>query len=147
MTDDLIAEYGVGQYDADWRKIKAAWYMKGSNVRKIENIWGGFDVNVQDADSELYYPNVYGLKEKSKIWFWANCENKAGTWVEVWNDRTNEKIAECHIPYTNVPCHVGYEIFGCDIHAEHADENKTSIRLTFRGEGENLMRLHWFRFE
>ena len=146
VADDLIAEYGVGLYDAEWRKIKAAWYMKGVHVSKLDNIWGGFDVSVQNG-SELYYPNVYGLEKKSKIWFWANCEAADGVWVDVWNDRTNQKIAQCHIPYTGMPNQTGYEIFGCRLHAAHTDPEKSSLRFTFRGDGENLLRLHWFRFE
>lgn len=37
VTDPLIVEYGVGQYDGNWSRIEAQWYMKGENVKKVEN--------------------------------------------------------------------------------------------------------------
>lgn len=40
VADQLIAEYGVGYYDANWREIQAVWYMECNNIKKMENIWG-----------------------------------------------------------------------------------------------------------
>ena len=35
VTDPLIAEYGVGQYDSDWNRIEAEWFMRGVHVQKV----------------------------------------------------------------------------------------------------------------
>lgn len=63
-TDPLIVEYGVGQYDSDWNKIEAEWFMRGSHVKKIEhpNIVG-FCVACEE-DAVLVYPRIRNLSDK-----------------------------------------------------------------------------------
>lgn len=64
VTDPLIVEYGVGQYDSDWNKIEAEWFMRGSNVKKIEhpNIVG-FCVACEE-EAVLVYPRIRNLSDK-----------------------------------------------------------------------------------
>ena len=64
VTDPLIVEYGVGQYDSDWNKIEAEWFMRGSNVKKVEhpNIVG-FCVACEE-EAVLAYPKVRNLSDK-----------------------------------------------------------------------------------
>lgn len=145
VAEDLIAEYGVGHYDADWRKIKAAWYMKTKGTEKLENPWGGFDVLIQSQDSELYFPKVHGLKGKKNIYFWANCNKPEGTYIHVWDAKSNELLGSCRFEYTGKVSHVGYEVYGCQLNLKE-DTDERDIRFTFEGEGENLLRFHWFKF-
>ncbi len=64
VTDPLIVEYGVGQYDSDWNRIEAEWYMKGENVRKVENkCLFGFCVSCTEQ-ATLFYPKVRNLSDK-----------------------------------------------------------------------------------
>lgn len=65
VTDPLIVEYGVGQYDSDWNRIEAEWFMKGDNVRKVENkCLFGFCVSCTE-EATLIYPKVRNLSDKT----------------------------------------------------------------------------------
>ena len=56
VVDPLIVEYGVGQYDSDWNKIEAEWYMKLSGAAaKNENPRYGFDVEIFEDHSWRSY--------------------------------------------------------------------------------------------
>lgn len=64
VTDPLIVEYGVGQYDSDWSRIEAQWYMKAENARKVENkLLSGFCVSCR-GKAALTYPKVRNLSDK-----------------------------------------------------------------------------------
>ncbi len=64
VTDPLIVEYGVGQYDSDWNRIEAQWYMKGENVKKVENkCLFGFCVSCTEK-AKLAYPKIRNLSDK-----------------------------------------------------------------------------------
>ena len=64
VTDPLIVEYGVGQYDSDWNRIEAQWYMKGENVKKVENkCLFGFCVSCTEK-AKLVYPKIRNLSDK-----------------------------------------------------------------------------------
>ena len=65
VTDPLIVEYGVGQYDSDWNRIEAEWYMRGVNVRKVENkVLFGFCVSCKEKGL-LVFPNIRNLSDKT----------------------------------------------------------------------------------
>ncbi len=65
VTDQLIAEYGVGQYDSDWNRIEAEWYMKGVNIKKVENkCLFGFCVSCSEK-AVLQYPKIKNLADKT----------------------------------------------------------------------------------
>ena len=61
-ADQLIREYGVGQYDANWNCIEAEWFMKGHQTQKKENTFGNFDVILKDGSS-VEYPNIHNMSE------------------------------------------------------------------------------------
>jgi len=65
-ADQLIREYGVGQYDGNWNQIDAEWFMKGEGVCKKENTFGGFDVVMRDGSS-IEFPNIRNLPENPWI--------------------------------------------------------------------------------
>ena len=65
VTDPLIVEYGVGQYNSDWNRIEAEWYMKGVNVTKRENkCLVGFLVTCTE-EAVLTYPKIHNLSDKT----------------------------------------------------------------------------------
>ncbi|MBQ6823136.1 MAG: family 43 glycosylhydrolase [Clostridia bacterium] len=67
VTDPLIIENGVGQYDSDWNRIEAEWYMKGENVKKVENKnLCGFCVSCTEH-ATLTYPKIRNLSDKVGI--------------------------------------------------------------------------------
>ena len=64
VTDPQIVEYGVGQYDGNWSRIEAQWYMKGENVKKVENKkLFGFCVSCTE-EATLVYPKIRNLADK-----------------------------------------------------------------------------------
>ena len=64
VTDQLIVEYGVGQYDSDWSRIEAEWFMKGENVRKVENkCLFGFSVSCNE-EASVTFPKIRNLSDK-----------------------------------------------------------------------------------
>jgi len=60
---------GVGQYDADNGCIEAEDYFKASQINKVENKDGGFQVADIDNGDFLTFPNIYGLVQKTEIEF------------------------------------------------------------------------------
>ncbi len=64
VTDPLIVEYGVGQYDADWNRIEAEWFMRGKNVKKVENAdHFGFSVEAE-TEAALAFPHIRNTGNK-----------------------------------------------------------------------------------
>ena len=78
VTDPLIVEYGVGQYDSDWNRIEAEWFMRGVNVKKAEihNYPGFFVTCTQEA--VLVYPKVRNLSNKTGLSLKASCSGTGG---------------------------------------------------------------------
>lgn len=78
VTDPLIVEYGVGQYDSDWNKIEAEWFMRGKNVKKVENAdVPGFSVTCKEQGS-VVYPRVRNLADKVGFTFSGACTGNGG---------------------------------------------------------------------
>ncbi|MBQ8610181.1 MAG: family 43 glycosylhydrolase [Oscillospiraceae bacterium] len=78
VTDPLIHEYGVGQYDSDWNKIEAEWFMRGENVTKKENRdIAGFWVSCTE-EASLVYPKVRNLTGKIGFSFRGGCVGGKG---------------------------------------------------------------------
>ena len=91
VTDPLIVEYGVGQYDSDWNRIEAEWYMRAKNVCKKENVgMPGFSV-VCDKYAELYYPNIRNLDDKFAVEL-TSAFNGGGGSVEIRESDKNGKL-------------------------------------------------------
>lgn len=145
QADGLIAEYGVGTYDAQWSQIKAVWYMEGENVTKLENVWGGFDVAKITAKSRLFYPNIQNLKGRKKVYFDAASINETPCTIELWDKDEEKQIGSCVIQNTTGYHHCGYEVAGCELNIPETQDS-LNLELRFKGEGEELLRLNWFRF-
>jgi arabinoxylan arabinofuranohydrolase len=140
-ADPMVAEYGVGIYDSQWSKINAIWYMKSKNVSKAENVWGDFDVCINNR-SELYYPNIQNTSGKTKLYFELASVNDEVSYIEIFDGE--KQIGSCEIMKTSGYHHCGYEVFRCDV--EVPDKENINLTLKFKGNGGELMRLHWFRF-
>ena len=73
MFDEAIRQYGVGQYDAGWERIQAAWYMQidAPHVRKIELREGGrhagFAIAQRAGTHCARYPHVYGMRKDARM--------------------------------------------------------------------------------
>lgn len=82
--EPLISKHGVGQYDANWPKIEAEWYMAtNKGVKKAENTTGNFDVcNLQDGDF-LNFPNIKNTPRNAVIELTYSCGNTGGGKVSV----------------------------------------------------------------
>ena len=143
-ADPMIAEFGVGNYDSDWDKIQAEWFLKGSGVQKKENVWGGFDVGEITAESELCYPNIQGMRQKKKIHFLA-ASLQGNAVIEVWDAARGERIGLCQVESTGRYDHCGYRVFSCELE-RGAEEDTLDMKLRFSGSGKELMRLCWFKF-
>ena len=89
--------------------------MRGENICKKENIWGGFDVGNIKNNSLLYYPNIQNISGKQKIYFDVASENKTASYIEILNADNGQCIGKCEISPTSGYHHCGYEVFGCDI--------------------------------
>jgi len=60
--------------------------MEGKFVQKKVNIWGGFDVAGITGESELFYPNIQHMENKTKIHFLVASQEEE-IFIEIWNTR------------------------------------------------------------
>lgn len=143
VADQMIAEYGVGVYDSNWNKIQMEWFMHGKSVQKKENIWGGFDIGGINSRSELIYPNISGMGDKNTIHFLAASLNEQAS-IEIWDNRTGEQVGCCQVTCTGGYDHCGYRVFSCGLKRRNGNDIM-DIKLCFRGLGNDIMRLCWFK--
>ena len=91
VTDPMIVEYGVGQYDGNWNRIEAEWYMRAENAVKKENVgMPGFSV-VCDKRAVLFYPKVRNLSDKYAVDFFGAFNGGGGT-IELREGCENGKL-------------------------------------------------------
>ena len=81
---DLIKMYGVGEYEAGWKKIEAEWYMGISGAVKSENAAGGFEISGISNNDSLSFPNIHYVPDDATITFNASA-NGPGT-IEIHKD-------------------------------------------------------------
>ncbi len=137
---DKHGEIGVGQYDANWNKIEAEWYMAADKTAKMENPKGGFSIqNIQNGGS-LFFPNIKNIKKNSSLTFRAATLN-SGT-IEVRQGSTKGNlVASCKI--TSTGAWDNYKDFSCKISSISENQN---LYLVFKGSGNNLFNLDYFKF-
>lgn len=144
-ADPLIAEYGVGHYDANWNNLQAVWFMECENAEKTENIWGGFDVCNISEKTRLYYPNIENIAGKKRLYFEAASLNETDSVIEVWDRKAEKMIGSCKVTKTMGYDHMGYEPFFCELDLSGVGD-KLMMELRFRGNGSELMRLKTLHF-
>ena len=151
VVDPLIVEFGVGQYDSDWNKIEAEWYMKMTgSANKSENPRYGFDVEIcrrndKFIEANLFYPNIQNVKDKTGIAFFASCNCEQGALIEVWQQGDTETlIGTCHIKYTKDHSWRSYRMFTCLL--ENLESELIDMKLVIKLNGIGSCRLDYFKF-
>jgi hypothetical protein len=141
VTDGLIVEMGVGQYDAQWNKIEAEWFMAAHNCSKKENPRLSFDVsNIKDG-SYLYYPKVRNIPKNALIHFYAS--PTVDTTIEIHSQSVDGPLLGTCLLEPGFLAWKGYRSFSTRLNISGGEED---IYLVFRGEGESLVNLDWFSF-
>lgn len=91
VTDPLIVEYGVGQYDSNWNRIEAEWFMSARNISKIENDdLFGFSVSAV-SEAVLNYPKIRNLCDKVGFAVNYDCVGGGGT-IELREKNENGRL-------------------------------------------------------
>jgi arabinoxylan arabinofuranohydrolase len=142
-ADQMIVEYGVGQYRAEWNKIEAEWYMAAGGLDKLENCRSGFELGNMTDGSYAFFPNIRGLAENTGMCFFA--ASKAGRCeIEIRSDAPDGPLlGRCAMEATGTYDWMGYRTHLCTL---RNPKGTASIYLIFRGEGWDFLRLDWFRF-
>ena len=143
----MIVEHGVGHYDAGWRQIEAEWFMNARGAAKRENVRNGFEMCEISDKAFLYFPKVSNIRKDTRMCFYAACNNPHGCTIEVREDSSQGNLlGVCEIPHTTETSRDdwrGYRTFMCQLRNTSGCKN---ICLVFKGIGDNLCRLDWFRF-
>ena len=140
VTDQLIREYGVGQYEGSWNKIEAEWYMEArGDAEKIELKHGGFGVRLGDGGS-IRFPNVHDVPENAGFGIFAGVGKEAEGTLEI-----REKSEDGRLLGTCPPEHredhliVDYAHYYTTLRNEGG---KTDLCLVYRGKGKIVA--DWF---
>ena len=153
VVDPLIVEYGVGQYDSDWNKIEAEWYMKLSGAAaKNENPRYGFDVEIfgdheeeKLTEANLFYPNIRNVKNKKGIAFFLSCNCMEGAVIEVWLQGSAEKLlGKCNVKYTKEHSWRSYRMFTLPL--EKLETDLLDLKLVIKVNGTGSCKLDYFKF-
>ena len=135
---------GVGQYDAQWKKIEAEWYFAASkNVIKKECV-GGFELqNITDG-TYLYFPKIKNIGNNSKIDFLlSSVNNNKNTVIEVHSNSFSGKLlGKCKVPDTN--SWSTYKHVTCTLNKTSDEMN---LYFVFKGKGADLLHLDSFEFK
>jgi hypothetical protein len=145
MVDDTLLlskhfENGVGQYNANWDKIEAEWYMGGDKIQKGETV-DGFEVSACYGNGYLSFPNVYDLKENAT--FIVKLNPHIGGTLEIRSGSLDGPL----LGTVDVQAETSknYFEFKQDL------KNKSGAHhlfLVFKGaSGKNLYSMDWFKFE
>ena len=143
QVDQLIVEYGVGQYDGRWNKIEAEWFMKAANVEKRENPRSGFDV-VCKANGTLLFPNIRHLAGRGNITFYAACTSADGATIKLYDGEDSASpIATVEICYSGHLTWRSYRIFRQQL--SNLPET-FHLRLDIEVVGDGELRLDYLAF-
>lgn len=136
---DMHFATGVGQYDADWGKIEAEWYMKAEGVAKRESPNGGFEIQQMGKGAFLLYPNMKNIDNKSSITFHV-ASLKGGT-IEVFSGSDEAQlIGKCKVPTTG--SWTSYQDVKCDLKKASGED----LVIKFKGKGDDILHLDYFKF-
>lgn len=145
VYDELIGEYGVGQYDARWNRIQSVWYMAASpGIVKTENVRNRFDLaNITDG-SYVYFPNIYNVPEDAQMLFYAANPNDTPVTIEVReNSVGGPLLGAVTIEKTPFWEYSIYRDIRCTL---KNTPGKKSLYFVFRGSGEDMLRFSYFKF-
>ena len=131
---------GVGQYDANIGYIEAEDYFKADNIKKTENVMGGFSISPKETNGFVTYPNIQNLKSKGTIEF--EFLSKTDTEIEVREGDPNGKLlVTCNFATNNTKAfkNKSFKIEGL--------HNRQSICLVFKPSAIDNLKLNRFRFK
>ena len=140
-TDFLDAHFsmGVGQYDANWDRIQAEWYMKSENIEKKENQNGGFEIQTANSKGALFFPNVYNIENKNVIEFYVTSDR--GGVIEIYNkDADGKLLGTCKFSDTQN----NYKMVSCKI---ENTEGVKDVFIQLQPKKEGFLNLDWFVFK
>ena len=117
VIDQKIMEYGCGQYDAAWDKIKAEWYFSASRECKKELADRSFAVELKKGEN-LSFPNIANVEKNTKIQFCGSAQmpGKASVIEIRENDAEGEILGICEIGYAGPKTKTG--IYECNLSAQ-----------------------------
>ena len=143
VIDEFLQDKGVGQYHVSWGRIKGEWYFAASDgIFKKEN-GDGFEMQGITDGAYLYYQNVHGMAENTRVLVRGKCEHAPCT-IEVREGGADGDL-------------LGSVICEPECAIEHGDTREFPITLkntagthslcfVFRGEGEELFVFEDFHF-
>ncbi len=145
VTDTVLLEKhfetGVGQYDADWDKIEAEWYMDASNVTKRESPNGGFEIQDIKNNGYLFFPNIHNLEQAKSISFHLASAN--GGTIQVRGDDLNGPL----LGSVNIPPTGGWHSYQkIDTDLKNL-KDVNGVYLVFKGQDNSILHLDWFNFQ
>lgn len=143
VADSIIANanFGVGQYDARWKRIEAEWYFKASDgLVKCEND-KGFEIRNIHNGSYLVYPKIHNLGKKATLNFNVSSQSQHGGKIEIrLGSLTGKILGYCNIPYTG-----GWNKYiTVSSVLEGLPNSCVDLYFLFKGNNEEFMRLDWF---
>lgn len=145
MVDDVNFldkhfDKGVGQYDANWDKIEAEWFMKAENVEKKESPNGGFEIQHIKNNAILYYPNMNNMDKQNSINFHVSSENSGIIEIRT-NNAKGILLGTCKVPKTGG--WKSYKTISCNLANSQKVED---ISIHFIGDSNDILHLDWFSF-
>ena len=84
------------------------------------------------------------MKNKTKIHF-LTASMQEDSWIEIWDNLEERRIGLCKVGYTRRYDHCGYRVCSCKLDRE-VFADKLNMKLLFKGKGDEIMRIHWFKF-
>ena len=143
VADQMIVEFGVGQYDANWNKIEAEWFMETTDgILKTENTRLGFDVTNVTNGSRIYFPQIHNIPENASVMFYAVNGNEKPAKISI-KDYSDRVLGECVVEPIDRWDQFGYRTHTCKLN-NRAGTN--DIYLEFQGDGDDLLHLDYFKF-
>ena len=129
---------GVGQYEAGLIQAERFFSRTGA-LEKRENAEGGFEVvNVRDGDT-LGFPNIKGFPLEAKLVFHVSSPN--GGQIEIHQDAPDGPLLKtCTL--TRTDSFTRYTLASCNL---SSTASTVSLFFVFRGIGDDVMHLDWFR--
>jgi beta-xylosidase len=131
---------GVGQYNANWEKIEAEWYMEAENAEKRESTNGGFELQKISNKTHVYFPNIKNVDKATEISF-SVLPLSSGK-IKVYADKNCKQLL-ASVAIAKSENHNTYQVIKSSLKNK---TNATGVYLTFQGKGKDILHLDWIKF-
>ncbi len=116
---------------------------KAVGVNQKECPEGGYELRGIQNGSNLTFPNVMNLKANTSLSFRISSANPSGGLIEIHEkDAEGKLLGTCKVPDTGN--RTVYKTVTCKLNNQ---SGQVDIFLVFKGKGNELLRLNWFKFE